>query len=155
MGSVRHLNIMEFQPEWTRHVGKVAATARFFCAEMTAEQVTEALGVEPTDAQTAQERPGGVKGVRHATLWNYDSSSKITSTDLNNHVRHLLDVFLPLKSRIEELRPLPHITVCTYWESTIAGVAGPQLDAKCISGLAALGASLEIKVAKTEEVKDA
>jgi hypothetical protein len=122
---------------------------------MTAEQVTEALGVKPTDAQTAHERPVGVKGVRDATLWSYESSSKITSSDLNDHVKHLLDVFLPLKSRIEELRPPPHIMVCTYWESTIAGVAGPQLDAKCISGLARLGASLEIKVAKIEEVKDA
>jgi hypothetical protein len=118
---------------------------------MTAEQVTEALGIEPTDAQTAHERPSRVKRARDATLWSYDSSSKITSSDLNDHVKHLLDVFLPLKSRIEELRPVPHMTVCTYWESTIAGIAGPQLDAKCISGLAALGASLEIKVAKIEE----
>jgi hypothetical protein len=146
---------MEFQPKWTRHVGKVAATARFFCVETTAEQITEALGLEPTDAQTAQERPEGVKGVRNFTMWSYDSSSKITSSDLNDHVKHLLDVFLPLRSRIEELRPLPHITVCTYWESTVAGIAGPQLDAKCISGIAALGANLEIKVAKIEEVKDA
>jgi hypothetical protein len=146
---------MESQPQWTRHVGKVSATARFFCVDMTAEQVTEALGVEPTDAQTAQERPGGVKGARDTTLWSYDSSSRITSSDLNDHVKHLLDVFLPLRSRIEELRPLPHIIVCTYWESTIAGIAGPQLDAQCMSGLAALGASLEIRVVKIEEVEDA
>ncbi len=146
---------MEFQPQWMRHVGKVSATARFFCLDLTAEQVTEALGVEPTDTQTGHGRPDGLKGARDATLWSYDSSSKISSLILNEHVKHLLEVFLPIKSRIEELRPLPHMTVCIYWESTIAGIAGPQLDAKCISGLAALGASLEIKVTKIEEVKDA
>lgn len=147
-------NIMEFQSQWTRHVGKVAATARFFCLDLTADQMTEALGLQPTNTQTAHEIPWDMKGVRRATLWNYDSSSKIASADLNEHVKHLLDVFLPLKSRIEEMRPVPHLTVCTYWESTIAGVAGPHLDAKCISGLAELGASLEIKVAKIEEVKN-
>jgi len=90
--------MMEFQPQWIRHVGKVSATARFFCLDMTAEQITEALGVEPTDAQTTRERPGGVKGSRDMTLSSYGSTSKITSSDLNDHVKHLLDVFLPLKS---------------------------------------------------------
>ncbi len=146
---------MEYQPQWKRHVGKVSATARIYCIDMTAEQITEALGVKPTRAQTAHERPGGLKGARDVTLWSYDTSSEIASTVLNEHLRHLLGVFLPVKSRIEELRPLPHVSVSIYWESTIAGFAGPEIDAQCLSGLAALGASLQIKVAKIEEVKDA
>jgi hypothetical protein len=145
---------MDYHPDWKRHVGKVAATAQFFCVDMTAQQVTDALGVEPTDAQTAQERIGGLQGAREATLWRYDSSCKITSSDLNEHLKHLMDVFLPLKSRIEEFRPLPHISISIYWESTVAGVAGPQINAQCVSGLAALGATLHITVAKIDKVED-
>jgi hypothetical protein len=145
---------MDYQPQWKRHVGKVSATVQFFCVDMTAVRVTDALGVEPTDAQTARERLGSLQGIRDATLWSYDSSSKITSSDLNEHLKHLLDVFLPLKSRIEEFRPLPHITVSIYWESTMAGIVGPHLDARFISALAELGASLDVKVAKIDEVEE-
>jgi hypothetical protein len=146
---------MDYHPDWKRHVGKVAATVQLFCVDMTAKQVTDALGVEPTDAQTARERIGGLQGAREATLWRYDSSSKITSSDLNEHLKHLMNVFLPLKSRIEEFRPLPHISFSIYWESTIAGIAGPEIDAQWISALAELGANLKITVAKIDEVEDA
>lgn len=111
--------------------------------------------MQPTLAQTAHERaafgPGGLTGAEDCTLWSYDTT-KITASDVNEHLRHLLAVFLPIRSRIEELRPSPRIIVSVYWESTMAGVAGPQIDAECISGLAGLGASLHIKVAKIEKV---
>ncbi len=126
---------------------------------MTAEQVTEALGIEPTEAQTAHEPanfgPCGVAGGQECTLWSYRTSSRVSSSDINDHLGHLLNVFLPLKSRIEDLRPIPCFSVSIYWESTIAGVAGPQINARCVCGLAGLGASLEIKVAKIEMVEDA
>src|SRR5271165_56814 len=135
---------MTFQAQWKRHVGKVSATVRLFCPGITGEELTGALGVEPTLAQTAHEAatfgPGGLKGAQDCTLWSYESATKVSSSNLNDHLRHLLTVFLPLKSRIEELRPPPHISVSVCWESMIAGIAGPQIDAECISGLAALGA---------------
>jgi hypothetical protein len=37
----------------------------------------------------------------------------------------------------------------------MAGAAGPLIDAECISGLAALGASLDVRVAKIDKVSDA
>ena len=149
---------MNAPPHCERHVGKIQVTARLFCVGMKADEVTEALGVEPTEAQTAHEPanfgPGGLKGAQECSLWTYETAFKVRSSDINEHLGHLLDVFLPLRSRIEDLRPLPHISVSIYWESTIAGVAGPQIDARCIRGLAELGASLEIKVAKIERVED-
>jgi hypothetical protein len=150
---------MALQAQWKRHVGKVSATVRFFSPGMGGTQLTEVLGVEPTLAQTAHEPaifgPWGLKGADDCTFWSYDTATKVSSSDLNEHLRHLLTVFLPLKSRIEELRPPPHISVSVYWESTIAGIAGPQIDAACIAGLAALGAGLQIKVAKIDEIQDA
>ncbi len=151
--------MMPFQPQWTRHVGKVSATLRFFCPGITKEQLTGSLGVEPTLAQTAYEPatfgPGGLKGAQDCTLWSYDTANKVSSSNINEHLRHLLTVFLPLKSRIEELRPPPHIFASVYWESTIAGIAGPRIDPRCISGLAELGAGLDITVAKIDAVEDA
>lgn len=80
-------NPMEFQSQWERHVGKIEATARFFCVGMTAEQVTEALGVEPTDAQTTHEPANfgawGLAGGQECTLWTYDASSRVSSSDIN------------------------------------------------------------------------
>lgn len=140
-------------------MGNVSATLRLFCRDITAEELTATLGVEPTLAQTGRDPAmfdsDGLKGARDVTFWTYDTGSKVSSPDLNDHLRHLLRVFLPLKSRIEELRPAPRISFSVYWESTIAGVAGPEIDPQCISGLAALGASLHIKVAKIDEIPDA
>lgn len=148
---------MHSQPQWKRHVGKVAVTLRLSCFGMTAEHITEALGIEPTRAQTAHEPahfgPWGLNGALDCTLWSYDTSSRVASSDVNEHIKHLVEVFLPLKSRIEELRPIPHISVSIYWESILAGIAGPQLNAQCVSGLATLGGSVEIKVVKIEEAE--
>jgi hypothetical protein len=146
---------MPLEPQWKRHVGRVSATLELLCFETHQDAVTEALGIKPTSAQTAHEAAAftssGLIGAKDAALWCYDTASRVSSSALSDHLRHLLGVFLPIKSRIEELRPHPHVRVRVYWESTMAGIAGPEIDAECISGLASLGATLDIRVAKIDE----
>jgi hypothetical protein len=139
---------MPNEPQWTRHVGNVSATLQLLCPELSGEQITEALDVEPTETSPIQD----LETRKSGCMWCYDSSSHISSTDASEHVRHLLKTFLPIKSRLEDMRPPPHAIVRMHWESTIVGLAGPQIEADCITGLATLGASLLIDVVKIEEV---
>jgi len=147
---------MPFEPKWERHVGKVSATLVLGCPEMNSDEVSEILGIQPTFSNTCHENvtfsPGGVIGGKECLTWGYGTSSHISSTDINEHLRHLLTIFLPLKGRIEELRPQPFILVHIYWESTIA--SGPHIDARYIAGLAELGANLEIHVLKIDKVDE-
>jgi hypothetical protein len=61
----------------------------------------------------------------------------------------LLSLFLPIKSRIEEIRPLPRINVSVHWEYSafgVKGLTGPQFNVDDLRGVAELGAKLEVKV---------
>src|SRR5689334_19817073 len=122
---------MPTDSQWTRHVGKVSATLQLLCPELSEEEVTKALDVEPTETSVLQD----LETRKSGCMWSYDSSSHISSTDASEHVRYLLKTFLPIKSRIEELRPPPHAIVRMHWESTMVGLAGPQIEAGCIAGL--------------------
>ena len=145
---------MSAKPQWKTHVGRVSATLILICMEKHPDEVTEELGIRPTDKShsrmPASFTPSGLQGAKDCAMWRYCSRTQVASTDPNEHLRHLLSLFLPLQSRIEELRPRPCIRVEIYWESMLAGPAGPQIDGKCVAGLAKLGASLDIRVVKIE-----
>jgi hypothetical protein len=148
---------MPFNAEWKRHVGKVSATLRLFCPEKHPDDLTKILGIQPTDTgydhTPATFTPSGLQGGQDCGMWCYDTSGSVSSPELSEHLRHLTKLFLPLKSRIEELRPRVWISVFVYWESTIAGIAGPTIGPDCLAGLAELGATLDICVAKIDELK--
>jgi len=68
---------------------------------------------------------------------------------VTDHIQHLLSLFLPIKSRIEEIRPLPRINVSVHWECSafgVKGLTGPQFNVDDLRGVAELGAKLEVKV---------
>ena len=82
------------------------------------------------------------------------SASKVHSTNVSDHVQHLLALFLPIKSRMEDMRPPPLINISVCWECSafgVTGLTGPQLSAHDLRGIAELGASLEVKVILVEE----
>jgi len=149
---------MEFGPHWKRFVGKVSATLQFTCFEAEADEVTKTLGIQPTWTSPLQApprfTPDGFMGAKQGCVWHYETSSQVSSREISEHVRQLLRLFSPLKSRLEEMRPSPRISVRVLWETTILGLTGPQLGADCIAGLAKLGASVEFYVVKIDEVSN-
>jgi hypothetical protein len=87
-------------------------------------------------------------------VWHYDSAAKVTSTNVSDHVHHLLSLFLPIKSRIEELRPPPRINISVYWQCSsfgVQGLTGPQFNTDDLRGMTELGARLEVKVIVIEQ----
>jgi hypothetical protein len=150
---------MAFEAQWKRHVGKVSATLRFFCVEVHPDELTKLLGIQPTetsyDHSPAMFTSSGLQGGKNCGLWSYDTSGLLGSHEISEHLRHLLKLFLPLKSRIEELRPRPWIRIDIHWESTIAGIAGPHIQPDCLVGLGELGATLDIRVTKIDDIDDA
>ena len=143
---------------WKRHVGKVSATLTLLCPDAKPDELTAILGIQPTHTDLTHHpttfTPTGLKGARDYALWRYDSASQVSSPDINEHLKHLLTLFLSLKSRIEEMRPRPGVMVSIYWESIVASTAGPQVDRECIAGLAELGASLDIHVVEIDKVDE-
>src|SRR5687767_12130314 len=108
---------MPSEPQWQRHVGMVSAILMLGCPEMNADEVTAVLGIQPTFSDTLQEditfSPSGAFGGKECATWEYGTAERVSSTDINEHLRHLLLVFLPLKSRIEELRAATAVS-CSY-----------------------------------------
>jgi hypothetical protein len=92
---------------------------------------------------------------KNGCAWHYDSASSVSSTNVSDHVQHLLGLFLPIKSRIEEIRPPPRIHISVRWECTdfgVTGLAGPRFSAKDLKGISELGATLEVKVIEVTEI---
>ena len=134
-----------------RFVGKVSATLELRCLEHGCANITELLGIAPTEASPLEVAgsPDHPLAWMNGCYWCYDSASRINSTKVSDHIRHLSSMFLPIKSQIEELRPIPQIKISVYWECSnlgVSGLTGPQFSPNDLKALAELGASLEVKV---------
>ena len=147
---------MSNELEWKQHVGKVSATLQLFLFEMRASEVTEIFGVRPTFIDhtdvPAAFTSRGLSGGRECAIWCFDTARHIyVGTTVDEHLRYLLGVFRPLRSRLEDLRPRPVVWVRLRYESTVAGSGvGPQIDANCLAGLAELGTTLFVEVIQIE-----
>src|SRR5205085_7761667 len=124
--------------------------------ERGCSSITDVLQIQPTEALPLEVAGGPDHPLawRNGCVWYYDSSSKISSTNVSDHVQHLLALFLPIKSRMEEMRPLPRINISVSWECShfgVTGSTGPLLSAKDLRGIAELGASFEVRVILVEE----
>lgn len=130
------------------------------CFGHEASSVTELLQVQPTwtspltFAGSPTPAPAWAKS---GCVWHFDSASSVSSTKVSDHVQHLLAIFLPIKSRLEEMWPRPRIKVSVYWECTafgVSGLTGPQLEATDLKGLAELGVFLEVKVIAKDAIAE-
>jgi hypothetical protein len=142
-----------------RFVGKVSATLELTCHDYECSSVTELLQIQPTSTSPLElsGSPGHPAPWKTGCAWHYDSASKISSTKVSDHVQHLLSLFLPIKSRMEEMRPPPHINISVRWECTdfgVKGLTGPEFKSKDVKGMAELGARLVLKVIQKDEIPE-
>jgi hypothetical protein len=143
------------QPQ--RFVGKVSATLELTCFDYESSSITDLLQVQPTwtSAYEIGCSPQGPPPWNKGCAWHYDTASHISSTKVSDHIQHLLSLFLPIKSRIEEMRPPARINISVYWECTafgVEGLTGPEFESKDLKGMAELGAKLMVKVIETNEI---
>src|SRR5438045_3774204 len=126
---------MSFPGTTEQFIFKVSATLELFCFDWEASRVTEVLQVQPT--WTTAMHPVA-SSVLHGPFiggchWQYDTASTVSSTKVTDHIQHLLSLFMPIKSRIEEMRPVPTLMIRVHWECSafgVSGITGPQFTKK-------------------------
>src|SRR5260221_535526 len=100
---------------WKQIKRGVSATFQMACDEVKADEITMLLGIRPTETDIAdlpiRFTPDGLVGGKNVCVWTYETSPHVSSANISDHVRHLVRTFLPLKSRLEEMRPVPRISV--------------------------------------------
>ena len=125
------------------------ASFRLAGGELKPDEVSAALGLEPTNArERGQEIPvgGGGSTFRQPTgVWSLSSQNAVESTSLERHIVYLMDA---IESAVVALDALPfrrHIKVdfFCYWHSA-GGHGGPEISATTLARMAALDASLGI-----------
>jgi hypothetical protein len=112
---------------------------------MRPEAVTEGLGVEPTCTDVSYVRRCGTGRKEECGLWSYDTAEAVKSRDVREHLEHLLSVFRPLRSRLEEIRPRPNVIVEVRCEAErLRPLRLPPLEPRHVEGIAELGAALKV-----------
>jgi len=106
------------------------ATLRVFSDELSPDQISQALGIEPTKSDT--KRVLRVKGKAHTANrtngWFYSTNNIVTSDDTRSHLDYIAEVFIPRASALRALKThCEKIDVFCPWESA-SGQGGP-----CIS----------------------
>ena len=112
---------------------------------MRPEAVTELLEIEATQSNVSVVRNCATNRKEECGLWSYDTGRHISSDDLGEHIEHLLGLFRPLKSRLEEIAPRPNAFMhvrCAPWKSHSL----TRIDARHVAGIAELGAALRFEV---------
>src|SRR5712671_2654993 len=117
---------MSLPGQLQRFVGKVSATLELTCFDYECSHITDLLEIQPTWTSPLQigGSPQHPAPWKTGCAWHYDSASSISSTKVSDPVQHLLSLFLPIKSRMEEMRPPPRINISVYWECSAFGLTG-------------------------------
>ena len=123
------------------------ATFRVLGKELDPDEVTRALGLEPTQSlRSGQLVPTPTRIRRQETgVWLLKSEGRVGSTSLERHLVHLLDLLEPGLPALDELRRTRGLTTdfFCFWLSA-TGHGGPIFSAELLSRVAAIGAELGI-----------
>ena len=118
------------------------AALRIYPESKSAKEITEFLGIEPTEAQDKGSLFTNSRGrTRQApcTVWFLSSEDQISSRDLRDHLDWLLPKLLAVESRLlslQEDKGTKMTIGCTWWSA--AGHGGPTLWPEQMESLARL-----------------
>ena len=143
------------KPEAEKLMDTPSVSLTFVGFGMRPEAVTENLGIEPTQTDVSFVRRCGTERKEECGLWSWDSGRCVSSRDIGEHIEHLIGLFRPLKSRIEEIRPRPNVFVRVRCIPISVlrpfCFTAPRIDARHIAAIAELGAALTVELLKGEE----
>jgi hypothetical protein len=117
---------------------------------MRPEEVTRSLGIEPTMANVSVLKRCGGERKEECGLWSWETAERLSANEdqIGAHIEYLLNLFRPLKSRIEEIRPRPNAFVQLRCKPATAlhPLMMPQIESRHIGGIAELGAALKVQL---------
>ncbi len=101
------------------------ATLRIYPGELSVEEVTSLLNIEPTSTQAAEERPRGVRN--RPAGWFLTSEGAVESRDVRRHVDWILDQIENKSDVFQAFRKSEvQAGISCYWVSA-SGHGGPSL----------------------------
>ncbi|HTW83774.1 MAG TPA: DUF4279 domain-containing protein [Candidatus Sulfotelmatobacter sp.] len=124
----------------------MSANAEFIVLtrEMSAAQISELLGF-PADRSYSEGDPGmsmttGLEvGRKRKTRWALSSEARVTSSELEDHLRVLLEITLPRADIIRNLAKTSNVFFWVFWDSdSLDRGDGPILSSEICSGIGAL-----------------
>lgn len=123
------------------------ATFRVLGPALDPEDVTRALGLQPTQALRRDQLVPMAAHVRRqeSGVWLLKSEGLISSTSLERHLIHLLDLIEPRADALRELRREQDVSAdfFCFWMSA-TGHGGPIFSADVMLRVARVGAELGI-----------
>ena len=115
---------------------------------MRPEAVTESFGIRPTQTDVGFVRDCGRGRKEECGLWSWDTAQSVSTGELAEHIEHLVSVFRPLKSRMEEIRPRPNVFVNVRCGpiGRVGVFRTPRIEARHVAAIAELGAALTVEI---------
>lgn len=126
------------------NASRAFATLRMIGKDLDPDEVTERLGLNPTNSH----KQGDVRG--HGTwpqgYWEITSQARVVSTDLALHIEWLLDQIEPVREEfISLISSGIRADMFCFWESQ-TGNGGPSFKPKLMARLANLDLELGLDI---------
>ena len=141
------------------HIRRVYAAVGISSPDLDPSLVTRALHRDPTSSARAGDpritRWGATLAPHVEGSWVLSSEPFVSSKDVNDHLRFVLDALLPHRDAVLAFAKGGEVFVSVMWSSTyLYAGTGPLIDATCIEGLAALRAGLGFDIYQVDEPED-
>jgi uncharacterized protein DUF4279 len=116
------------------------AWLRIMSEDMNPDEITEVLGVTPTQIQRkGDQRSYGKLKVHETSGWWISTKEKLDSLDARHHLDWILDQISNKQQEVAMLQQRDYlIDVCVRWDSK-SGHGGPTLSQKQLRGFGNLG----------------
>jgi hypothetical protein len=118
-------------------------------------EVTSGIGITPDftiEPGAPWLNPLGMKIGKHETgMWGISSARRVKSKNINEHLKHLVDILLPRKRSLCELAKENESFFDVLWKSSYLNAgAGLRLDAECLHGVATLNAGIRFDIYQSQ-----
>lgn len=139
------------------HIRKVNVTFCLSGLELDPAHVSHRLGLHGDETrrrgdERRNKRTGFLMGYHDEGFWALSSLPRVTSKDVNDHFRWLLEKLLSHRETVLELKTGGESYFDVLWKSTyLYAGSGPLLDADSLAGVAALGAGMGFDIYQVDE----
>jgi hypothetical protein len=114
------------------------ATVRIWSNDLTPDEISDALGIEPTRKFGKGELHAAGKLQRKANGWFYSTEQLTDTKEFEQHLDLILRTFKEKAEALKSLRAKNcQMDICTYWVSN--GQGGPELSPEQMLALGTLG----------------
>lgn len=132
-------------------VGRVSADLVITGKEQSPAEISGEIGISHHFAYGIGDPTfnslGKVVGVRRFNYWSYSSSALVNSKDLDEHLRALLAIFMPVARHVKDLQERNDVVIFAQWESSrLVGGSGPVISPRNCRDIGTLGVELHFDI---------